>query len=130
MRIVVAVKSMPRPLPTQRYRTLRKLLSGSLALLLAAGCETYDPSNPLIGRWTLTAPVGMGVALGTYEFRRSSMRALGLEQPVSYSISGNTVVIIPENIGPTLEVDLIDQNTARLKAPLIGSMMTLRRIHS
>ena len=110
--------------------SIRTILIAGLTLLLATGCETYDPGNPLIGRWTLTAPVGMGMALGTYEFRRSSMRGLGLDQPVNYSVAGDTVTVIPESFGPTLEIELIDQNTARLKDPLTGGLMTLRRVRS
>lgn len=107
-------------------------------LLALAGCETYDPGNPLIGRWTLIAPIGlgagdvgtggMGMALGTYEFRRSSMRGLGFEQPVNYSVSGSTVTVVPESFGPTLAIELIDSDTARLKDPLTGGLMTLRRV--
>lgn len=116
------------------------LLAAALALLALAGCETYDPGNPLIGRWTLIAPIGLGtadagvggvgMALGTYEFRRSSMRmrGLGFEQPVSYSVSGNTVTVLPESFGPTLAIELIDADTARLKDPLTGGLMTLRRV--
>ncbi|WP_448206652.1 hypothetical protein [Azospirillum sp. sgz302134] len=112
------------------WRTLRTTLAAGLTLMLAAGCETYDPGNPLIGRWTLTAPIGMGMALGTYEFRRSSMRALGIDMPVSYAVSGNTVTVVPESFGPTLEIDLIDQDTARLRDPLTGGLMTLHRLRS
>ncbi|MCW2242854.1 hypothetical protein [Azospirillum canadense] len=108
-------------------RPIRAALAAAL-LLLAAGCETYDPGNPLIGRWTLTAPIGLGMALGTYEFRRSSMRGLGIDEPVQYSVSGNEVTVIPESFGPTLEIEMIDANTARLKDPLTGGLMTLRRV--
>jgi len=106
------------------------ILIVGLTLLLASGCETYDPGNPLIGRWALTAPIGMGMALGTYEFRRSSMRVLGIDQPVNYSVAGDRVTVIPESFGPTLEIELIDQNTARLNDPLTGGLMTLRRVRS
>lgn len=109
---------------------IRSIVIVGLISLLIAGCETYDPSNPLIGRWTLTAPIGMGMTLGTYEFRRSSMRALGVDVPVSYSVSGNTVTVIPESFGPTLELDLIDQDTAHLRDPLMGGLITLRRVRS
>lgn len=121
------------PMPaSKRFRSmatrqLRTALVAGLALL-AAGCETYDPGNPLIGRWTLTAPIGMGMALGTYEFRRSSMRGLGIDEPVQYSVSGNEVTVIPESFGPTLDIEMIDANTARLKDPLTGGLMTLRRV--
>lgn len=108
-------------------RPIRATLAAWL-LLLAAACETYDPGNPLIGRWTLTAPIGLGMALGTYEFRRSSMRVLGLDAPVQYSVSGNEVTVIPESFGPTLEIEMIDANTARLKDPLTGGLLTLRRV--
>jgi hypothetical protein len=96
--------------------------------LFAAGCETFDPGNPLIGRWTLTTPAGVGFALGTYEFRRSSMEALGLEQQVDYSVSGDTVLVVPQGFGPTLEVEMIDRNTARLNDPITGGLLMLRRI--
>lgn len=112
-------------------RPLRTTLVAGLAAglaLLAAGCETYDPGNPLIGRWTLTAPIGLGMALGTYEFRRSSMRGLGIDVPVQYSVSGNEVTVIPESFGPTLDIQLVDADTARLKDPLTGGLLTLRRV--
>lgn len=109
---------------------LRTILAAALTLFLVGACETYDPGNPLIGRWTLTAPIGMGMSLGTYEFRRSSMRVLGLDQPVNYAVTGNTVTVIPETFGPTLEIEMIDRNTARLRDPLTGGLMTLRRLRS
>lgn len=113
---------------TAPSRPLRTVLSTAATLLLLAGCETYDPGNPLIGRWTLTAPVGGGVALGSYEFRRSSMRTLGIDVPVDYSVSGNAVTVVPEGFGPILEVEVVDENLARLRDPLTGGMMTLRRL--
>lgn len=113
--------------PRMTTRPIRAALAAGL-LLLAAGCESYDPGNPLIGRWTLTAPIGLGMALGTYEFRRSSMRGLGIDTPVQYSVSGNEVTVIPESFGPTLEIEMIDASSARLKDPLTGGLMTLRRV--
>ncbi|NYZ16649.1 hypothetical protein HL658_29235 [Azospirillum sp. RWY-5-1] len=110
-------------------RHRRTALSAAAALLLLAGCETYDPGNPLIGSWTLTAPMGGGgLALGRYEFRRSSMRTLGVDVPVDYSVSGNTVTVVPESFGPILEVEVVDANLARLRDPLTGGLMTLRRL--
>lgn len=102
-----------------------------LALLLVlAGCETYDPSNWLNGRWTLLAPVGEGLSLGTYEFRRSSMRALGLEQAVEYVMDGDTVRVVPHGFGPTLTVRFVDRDTASFRDPITGASMTLRRLRS
>ncbi|HYH22950.1 MAG TPA: hypothetical protein VD995_30435 [Azospirillum sp.] len=114
-----------------RYARLARQLC--LALLLAgavAGCETYDSSNWLNGRWTLLAPVGEGLSLGTYEFRRSSMRALGLEQEVEYVVDGDAVRVIPHGFGPTLTVRFVDRNTASFRDPITGASMTLRRLHS
>lgn len=111
-------------------RPIRTAVLAGITLLLATGCETYDPGNPLIGRWTLTAPIAAGMALGTYEFRRSSMRTLGVDVPVDYSVSRNTVTVIPESFGPILEIEMVDENLARLRDPLTGGVMTLRRIRS
>jgi len=102
-----------------------------LAVLLAlAACETYDPTNWLNGRWTLQAPVGEGLSLGTYEFRRSSMSVLGFEQDVDYVMDGDTVRVVPRGFGPTLTVRFVDRNTATFRDPITGSTMTLRRLHS
>ncbi len=108
-------------------RPFRALLA--LAALAVAGCATgADPNNPLIGRWTMTAPVGPGFSLGTYEFSRSSMEALGFEQEVAYSVNGNRVTVVPRSFGPTLEVTMIDRNTAEFADPVTGSPFTLRRL--
>jgi len=97
-------------------------------LVLLAGCASYDPSNPINGRWSLQAPVGAGFALGTYEFRRDSMVLLGIEQEVDYAIDGDRVRVIPLGFGPTLDIRLIDANTAEMKDPLTGATLTLRRL--
>ena len=114
-----------------RLRTSRLPILAFLALTLAA-CATYDPGNPLQGRWTLTAPMGVlgdtGFALGTYEFRRDSMDVLGVEQAVDYAVSGNRVTVIPRGFGPTFEVRMIDETTAELRDPITGLPLTLRRV--
>lgn len=107
---------------------LRRLaLALPMLLLGIAGCETFDPGNPLIGRWTLTAPVLSGLALGSYEFRRSSMSALGLEQPVDYVVKDDGIQVIPKEFGVTLDIEMIDRDTARIKDPITGGLLTLRR---
>ena len=79
------------------------------AVLLLAGCGYLDTSsNPLLGRWSVEA-AGGGFALGTYEFTRSRMRGMGLEQAVDYSIAGDRVRVIPKTFGPTLEAHLLDK---------------------
>ncbi|MGQ9368981.1 hypothetical protein [Azospirillum sp. ST 5-10] len=101
----------------------------AFALIAVAACATYDPGNPLQGRWTLTAPVmGTGFALGSYEFRRDSMEVLGVETGVDYAVAGDRVTVIPETFGPTLEVRMIDADTAELRDPLTGTPLTLRRL--
>lgn len=99
----------------------------ALILLSVTACETFDPSNPLIGRWTLTAPVFSGLALGSYEFRRSSMTALGMDQPVDYEVRDNNIKVIPQEFGVTLDIEMIDHDTARIKDPITGGLLTLHR---
>jgi hypothetical protein len=98
------------------------------ALFLLSGCEALDSaSNPLIGRWSVQAPGGV-FALGTYEFTRSRMRGMGLEQEVDYSVSGDVVRVMPKTFGPTLEARLVDRDTAELGSPLTGGLVTMRRV--
>jgi len=104
--------------------------AAALLLLLLAGCAGLDPGNPLIGRWTATTAALPGVSLGTYEFRRGSMTALGVTQEVDYAVSGDLVSVIPTGGGPgvTLDVTLLDEDTARLQVPVLGGIVTLRRV--
>jgi hypothetical protein len=107
---------------------LRSFRVLAAALFLLSGCEALDAaSNPLIGRWSVQAAGGM-FALGTYEFTRSRMRGMGLEQEVDYSVSGDVVRVIPKNFGPTLEARLVDRDTAELGSPLTGGLLTMRRV--
>lgn len=115
---------MPFPIPRRRFGAP----AAAALILLAAACGTLDPDNPLIGRWTLATPLAPGLTLGSYEFRRSTMSALGVEQAVDYSVSGDTVLVVPRNIGIGLEVEMIDRDTARLKDPVTGGLLTLRRV--
>ncbi|HEY0833328.1 MAG TPA: hypothetical protein VGE72_05405 [Azospirillum sp.] len=114
----------------RRYARTARWLCLALLLAGAAACESYDAGNWLNGRWTLLAPVGDGLALGTYEFRRSSMRALGLEQDVEYVMDGDTVRVVPHGFGPALTVRYIDPDTAALRDPITGTPLTLRRLRS
>jgi hypothetical protein len=99
-----------------------------LAALAVAGCASLD-GNPLLGRWVATAPGLPGITLGTYEFRRSSMTALGITQSVDYSVEGDRVLVLPQG-GPGLglEVEVVGSDTARLNVPLLGGLVTLRRV--
>lgn len=115
-------------------------MAAAVALSFLAACATYDPGNPLQGRWTLTAPtlgpgmgglgLGTGFALGTYEFRRASMDILGVEQEVEYAVSGDRVTVIPLGFGPTLEVRMIDADTAEIRDPFTGAPLILRRLRA
>jgi len=116
--------------PPSVFRRQSRLALALAIAFLAAACATFDPTNPLVGRWTAVAPLGagdMGFALGSYEFRRNSMRAFGMEQRVDYSFSGNSIFVVPESFGPTFEIEMIDRDTARLKDPITGGLLTLRR---
>lgn len=106
----------------------RRYLPILAALALLAGCASYDPANPLNGRWSLQAPIGAGFTLGTYSFYRDSAEILGIDQEVDYAIDGNRIQVIPRGFGPTLSVRMIDANTAELRDPLTGSLLTLRRL--
>ena len=105
----------------------RRVLAAAALLALAACDYAASLSNPLIGRWAVEAP-GAAFNLGTYEFYRSSMRALGLEQAVDYQVRGDTVRVLPRGFGPQLEVRLVDGDTAQLGSPLTGGLVTLRRL--
>ncbi len=113
---------------------LRRMAAVLLVLLLPAACATYDPGNPLQGRWALTMPglpalgMGTGFALGTYEFRRGSMDLLGVEQEVEYAVAGDRITVMPLGFGPTLEVRMIDADTAEVRDPFTGTPMILRRV--
>lgn len=98
------------------------------ALALLAGCASFDPGNPINGRWSVQAPIGSGFTLGTYTFYSDSAEILGIDQEVDYVIDGDRVQVIPRGFGPTLDVRLIDANTAELREPLTGSRLTLRRL--
>ncbi|WP_448190551.1 hypothetical protein [Azospirillum sp. sgz301742] len=100
------------------------------ALTLLAGCASYDPSNPLNGRWSLQAPIGAGFTLGTYSLYRDSAEILGVEQEVDYVIDGDRIQVIPRGFGPTLTIRMIDANTAELRDPLTGSLLKLRRLRA
>lgn len=97
-------------------------------LLAVSACAGID-ANPLMGRWIATTPALPSITLGTYEFGRNSMTALGVTQRVDYSVSGNTVLVVPEG-GPgiALEVEIVDNDTARLDVPVLGGLITLRRV--
>ncbi|HYG85626.1 MAG TPA: hypothetical protein VD978_05150 [Azospirillum sp.] len=98
------------------------------ALALLAGCASYDYGNPLNGRWSLQAPIGSGFTLGTYTFYRDSAEILGIDQEVDYAIDGDRIQVIPRDFGPTLNIRMIDANTAEMRDPLMGSLLTLRRL--
>lgn len=97
-------------------------------LALLAGCASYDPTNPINGRWSLQAPIGAGFTLGTYSFYRDSAEILGIDQEVDYVIDGDRIQVIPRGFGPTLTIRMIDANTAEMRDPLTGSMLKLRRL--
>ena len=59
----------------------------------------------------MSSPLAPGLVLGIFEFRRSSMTALGVTQDVEYSVEGNNVLVVPEAIGLGIEV------TSRTTAP-------------
>ena len=105
-----------------------RLASLFAALALLAGCASFDPGNPINGRWSVQAPIGSGFTLGTYTFYSDSAEILGIDQEVDYVIDGDRVQVIPRGFGPTLDIRLIDANTAEMKEPLTGSKLTLRRL--
>ena len=105
-----------------------RFLSLAAALALLAGCASFDPSNPLNGRWSVQAPIGAGFTVGTYTFYRDSAEILGIDQEVDYAIDGNRIQVIPRGFGPTLDIRMIDANTAEMREPLTGSRLTLRRL--
>jgi hypothetical protein len=114
--------------PAGRSPAARLVAVGLVLAALAGGCATLD-GNPLLGRWVATAPGLPGITLGTYEFGYRSMTALGITQEVEYAVSGDRVTVIPSaGAGIGLEVELIDKDTARLEAPLVGNLVTLRRV--
>ena len=98
------------------------------ALALLAGCASYDPGNPINGRWSVQAPIGSGFTVGTYTFYRDSAEILGIDQEVDYAIDGDRIQVIPLGFGPTLDIRMIDANTAEMKEPLTGSRLTMRRL--
>jgi hypothetical protein len=66
--------------------------------------------------------------LGTAEFRSGRMSGLGLDQEVQYIVEGDAIRIVPVGFGPQLEAMMVDRNTARLGSPLLGRVVTLRRV--
>ncbi|WP_431860704.1 hypothetical protein [Azospirillum sp.] len=106
----------------------RRLALFLAALAMLAGCASFDPGNPINGRWSVQAPIGSGFTLGTYTFYRDSAEILGIDQDVDYVIDGNRVQVVPRGFGPTLDIRLIDANTAELTVPLTGSRVTMRRL--
>ncbi|PWC53773.1 hypothetical protein TSO221_10015 [Azospirillum sp. TSO22-1] len=104
------------------------MLAIAAALAVLVGCAGFDPDNPINGRWSVQAPFGPGFTLGTYTFYRDSAEILGIDQDVDYAIDGNRVQVVPRGFGPTLDIRLIDANTAELTEPLTGSRLTLRRL--
>ncbi len=107
------------------FRRIAPILA---ALALLAGCASYDPGNPINGRWSVQAPFGSGFTLGTYTFYSGSAEILGIEQEVDYVVDGDRVQVVPRGFGPTLDIRLIDANTAELREPLTGSTLTMRRL--
>ncbi|WP_207479654.1 hypothetical protein [Arenibaculum pallidiluteum] len=102
-----------------------------LGTVMLAGCAGLDAGNPLIGRWNATAAALPGVSLGTYEFRRGSMTAMGVTQPVEYTVEDGLVRVVPaEGPGLALDVTLLDADTARVEMPVLGGVVTLRRLRS
>ena len=98
------------------------------ALALLAGCASYDPGNPINGRWSVQAPIGSGFTVGTYTFYKDSAEILGIDQEVDYAIDGDRIQVIPRGFGPTLDIRMLDANTAEMKEPLTGSRLTMRRL--
>jgi hypothetical protein len=113
-------------------RFCRRARLGPLVLttLLSGACSTYQfTGNPLIGSWRAEAPTPLGYFnLGRWYFAPDRVTAYGYDQPVDYSISGNVVSVIPRDFGPELEFRIVDQNTAQLTTPLVGDLLTLRRV--
>jgi hypothetical protein len=101
-----------------------------LTTLLSVGCGTYQfASNPLIGSWRAEAPTPLGTfAVGRWHFAQDRVTAYGYDQLVDYSISGNVVSVIPRDFGPELKFRILDGNTAQLTTPLVGDLLTLRRV--
>lgn len=106
----------------------RRLAAFAAVLALLAGCAAYDPGNPLNGRWSVQAPIGAGFTLGTYTFYRDSAEVLGIDQEVDYAIDGDRIQVIPRGFGPTLNIRMIDANTAEMRDPLTRATLTLRRL--
>jgi hypothetical protein len=114
--------------PCRRLAAVLRSLAVAVPLAATVGCATVESwSNPLIGRWTADAPFG-GFSLGTYEFKPESMSALGFDQEVDYTVTGNKVDVRPRGFGPQLEIVMVDRNTARLGSPLTGELVTLHRL--
>ena len=111
-----------------RIRLIPRIAPVLAALVLLAGCASYDSGNPINGRWSVQAPFGSGFTLGTYSFYRDSAEILGIDQEVDYVIDGDRIQVIPRGFGPTLNIRMIDANTAEMKEPLTGSTLTMRRL--
>jgi hypothetical protein len=101
-----------------------------LTTLLPGACSTYQlTGNPLIGSWRAEAATPLGsFAVGRWHFAQDRVTAYGYDELVDYSIAGNVVSVMPREFGPELKFRILDENTAQLTTPLVGDLLTLRRV--